>query len=283
LSYAYDARPVGARDWDAERRQFRPSTGGLLGRLSGGTNYQSWEEFWQGIEERAVVHAHWHAHPELIDLLRRDHLPVVTMARHPLDVLISHLAWVNRNLHEDLGLNELKGATPISSAFSDFATGELAQWLLSITPGWWLREDVLRVRYEKMVEDPAATLTELTNRLGPPRQSVEETLAASERESLKKEPSPLVRLLPGTIRSRVVGAWSALSGSRRSFVEQHRERKHYWQGRPGLWRELVPQEIAEPVAAAHTQSFESLGYACDPDPTLTAEQAEQNWSRYIDS
>ncbi|MEX2236928.1 MAG: sulfotransferase domain-containing protein [Dehalococcoidia bacterium] len=287
LSHLYDAAPVGARDWDATTGSFATDGGaGLVGRLiqrAAGQDYATWPQFWGSLPSRAIIHAHWHAHPPLVEELADRGVPVVTMARHPLDVLISHLAWVNRNQSEDLGLSFLRGATPTSEAFLDFATGKLAQWLLAITPGWWLREGVARVRYEDLADDPQRELKALAEALGLERRlSVEDALAAAGRESLQQKASGVAGFLPSPVRGRLLALWAGLSrGSRRAFVEQHRERKHYWQGTPGLWREFLPAESARTIAAAHQQSFECLGYDCDPDPNLTPAEAEANWLRRL--
>jgi hypothetical protein len=52
---------------------------------------------------------------------------------------------------------------------------------------------------------------------------------------------------------------------------------HMWKGQPGLWKHLIPPQLARAVAEAHPDAFGRPGYACDPDESLTPAQAEANW------
>jgi len=56
---------------------------------------------------------------------------------------------------------------------------------------------------------------------------------------------------------------------------------HFWQGRPGLWRHLLPAAEARAIAAAHADIFTALGFDCDPDPALDALAADRNWVRLV--
>jgi hypothetical protein len=278
LAHLYDAQPVGARNWDHESGRFAPDGHhGFLYRLTH-KHYDDFSDYWDTLPPRAIVHAHWHAHPEVVTALQDRAIPTITVARHPLDVLISHLAWVNRNTTDDLGLSSLKGATPVSPAFVDFATGELAQWLLSITPGWWLR-DIVRLRYEDLRADAEKEVQRIADEIAVPiRGNLDHALQSSDLGRLQSGNGTLLtRLIPARQRSMILSLWSRLHGSREAYVEQHRERKHFWQGQPGLWRSFLPSGQAERIAAAHQPSFDLFNYPVDPDPNLTPAQAESNW------
>ena len=58
-------------------------------------------------------------------------------------------------------------------------------------------------------------------------------------------------------------------------------RYHFWQGKPGLWRTLLTAAEVEVLAPALTSTLAELGYACDPDPSLTAAQADANWINLV--
>ena len=94
---------------------------------------------------------------------------VVTVARHPLDVLVSILHfsrhepqildWLNGEAIDSLEI--LADATPISDQFVEWACGEGAGRLLAVTHDWWDQPKVCRIRYERLIVDPRAELTRL--------------------------------------------------------------------------------------------------------------------------
>jgi hypothetical protein len=116
--------------------------------------------------------------------------------------------------------------------------------LLGITTDWWDRDDTISVRYEDLVRDPSAELRRLAEDLGPTRcDSIDAVVAAN-----------------------------TLGALRKTSVNNH-----YWKGRPGLWRSLIPPEEAEELRAALAPTLDRLGYSIDPDRSLTARQADRNW------
>jgi hypothetical protein len=213
------------------------------------------EAFCDSLPPEAVVQIHWRRTPEMADRLRRHGFRVLTVARHPLDVLISilHFSWYEPETRSWLlgeGGNEdwLRAAMPRCRPFVEYATGPRAAALLSVTPDWWDQPDVTRVRYERMVADPHAGLTELTAQFGTSRgASVQAVLDACSMDS-----------------------------SRRGSVNNH-----FWKGQPGLWRSLLPAAEANEILSAVRPLCDRLGYEADPDATLTAAEADANWLRLV--
>jgi hypothetical protein len=203
-----------------------------------------------------VVHQiHWMRTPEFVAELQSHGFTVVTVARHPLDTLVSilHFAWYDDDTRHWLlgagGSEEfLRGASPRSRPFLDYACGPRAAALLAVTADWWQQPGVVSVRYEDMVRDPAGELTKLAAAVGPPRGATVETVVAA----------------------------TTLDQLRRDSTNNH-----YWKGKPGLWREYLPAAEATEIATAHAGVFARLGYACDPDPGLTAAAADWTWVRHI--
>lgn len=65
-------------------------------------------------------------------------------------------------------------------------------------------------------------------------------------------------------------------GRRLRFLSEARHH-HFWQGRrPGLWREVLPDDVARAIARAQPSILE-LGFAVDP-VGVTAEQARRRWA-----
>jgi hypothetical protein len=48
-------------------------------------------------------------------------------------------------------------------------------------------------------------------------------------------------------------------------------------GQPGLWRRLLPAEIAKVIGEKHRGVLDALGYECNPDPALGVAEAERAW------
>jgi Sulfotransferase domain len=288
LTYIYEAVPAGARDFDPAANTFRDDPrGGLVGALlkrTANDRYRTWDELWRTLPERCVVHTHWAAYPAVVDELAARRYPVATMARHPLDILVSHLAWVNRSSHDDFGLPELRGLQPTSPAFVEWASSDLARWLLGITGGWWLRDGVVRLRYEDLIADPRGELARAVDEIGiAPLRSLDEAIAESELSRLKKEPAGLGQLVPQRQRAALHSLRRSLakSDARAAFIDEHRARRHFWQGKPGLWRELLPMQQAQAIAGAHEELFGFFNYECDHDPGLTAEDAHETWTALL--
>jgi SAM-dependent methyltransferase len=212
---------------------------------------------WRALPDRAVLQLHWHPTEELLLLLERNAFRTVALARHPLDVLISILQFAQREPRTARWLNgeggderTLIGADPCSIAFREYATGPRARALLETTV-LWRRSGRLdaAVGYEDLVAGPHGELSRLAETLA-------EAAAAPARD--------------------VVAA--------NDFAHLRAESRngHFWRGRPGLWRTLLPAELARQIAAAQEASFVELGYDVDPDPALTEQQARGEWARLQD-
>jgi len=181
---------------------------------------------WEALPERCVLQLHWHRTPELLESFDRHGFRVVVLARDPLDVLVSilHFAplepqtarWLDGEAGDE---SAVFGADPASAAFRAYALGPRARALLSVTPEWWPHADA-RVRYEELVADTAAVLGGLV-------------------AALRADP--------------VVPAADAAAAVRFSDLQQEATNGHFWQGRPGLGRELIPPDLAGEI--------QRLGYA----------------------
>ena len=199
---------------------------------------------------RVAFHIHARREPAFRDWVAAHGFRIVALARHPLDVLISILQFA---VHEPDTRQWLDGrhggeemlwaATPRNRAFIEYATGPRAAELLAVTADWWNQPGVLSVRYEDAVADTPGWVAGLAAHFGP----------------LKADPA------------EVAGRFT-LDRQRQGSINSH-----FWQGRPGLWRALLPAAETREIAAAHAGVFATLGYACDPDPALDPATADRNW------
>jgi hypothetical protein len=215
---------------------------------------------WDGLPESCVLQIHWHRTPALRTALWASGFRVVALSRHPLDALISLLHYMFHVLPPDQCLDReggderpIIGAMPRSEAFLGYATGPRGRAMLSVSPEWWADPEALRLRYEDLVGDTAGGLRRLAAALKlKPVRPVEEAVADCSLERLRGS-QPLAQT-----------------------------QRHFWLGQPGLWRRLFCVEEARRLHDAHAAVFSTLGYSCDPDPSLTPAQADANWIGLIE-
>jgi hypothetical protein len=206
---------------------------------------------WSDLPERCVLHLHWGPEPEFLAHLRRHDVHTITIARHPLDVLISILhfctTWpgTSRWLGGRCGNEDsIRGALPTSNEFRKYAAGPRAQALVSVTRDWWSVADCQKLRYEDLVSDPLAEFARLA--------------------------AILERAEPEAIRA-------AVTGNSFERLKPRAQNQHYWRGTPGEWRRFLPASLARELVLACTASFELLNYTCEPDETVTGAQADLLW------
>lgn len=208
---------------------------------------------WSQLPADGVVQIHWPPDPPMLERLEAAGVQVVTPARHPLGVLVSILhfsafedetaRWLDGAGGDERGLI---GASPASEEFLRYAVGSRAHALLSVTPAWWERRHVVRIRYEDLASDPDPVTEGLLAKLG----------------ARARVPVPEV------VRE------NRLAKARRTSRNQH-----FWQGDPALWRRVVPPDVAARIASRHGAILDVLGYCCDPDPSLDALTATARWLR----
>jgi len=207
---------------------------------------------WDSVPADAIVQLHWHRTGPLVERLHEEGFRVVSLARHPLDVLISILhyaprsastaVWLQGEGGDELGL---VGSGPHGPAFLEWAQGRRARALLSVSAEWWDDPSAVQIRYEDLVADAVGGLRHLVERIGVlPVRSLREVVENQRFDNLRDAFNPV----------------------------------HFWKGQPGLWRSLLLAADARAIAASHEAIFATLGYPLDPDDALTVDGADQNWA-----
>lgn len=218
---------------------------------------------WDELQQRCVLQLHWLRVEPFVSLLARHSFRPVVLARHPLDRLISLLHWVvccphpqstwseNPALDGDRGTETpLLAAWPTSEEFLSWACSPRAEALLSVSLQWWAAPGAIHVYYEDLVRSAPNELQRIAEELNvEPAQAPAEIAAEHSMERLRE-----MRQEPP---------------------------QHYWMGRPGLWRRLLPAAEAKLIAAAHPRSFHEFGYVCDPDEGLSRSEAERTWRELV--
>lgn len=209
---------------------------------------------WAELPAEVVLQLHWRREPELVARLADGGFQVLTIARHPFDVLISILHFCVYDSESEQWLlgrggteAPIYGAMPRSRSFIAYAKGPRATELLAVTPDWWHQPDVHKVQYEALVQNTQATLRTLEEQLGPFRAA-----------------------LPRVIEQCSFGQ-----------LRQGARNNHFWKGQPGLWQQLLPAaEVAELWGSLGSRC-EELGYEAIADPTLTAAAADARWIELV--
>ena len=208
------------------------------------------ELFIQELPEQLVAQIHWLPEKTFCDSLTRQAIKVISIARHPLDTLLSIWHFIQHEPNTVLWLDgagkidlELAGKSPTSAEFLNYARGEGAKALLEVTEQWWQLPETLCVRYEDMVANPHQTLSQIF-------------------QFIEQEP---ILPIPEILQLNTLARFQA--------TPNH----HAWQGRPGLWRELIPASTAIAIYEAHCDLFKTLDYVCDPDWDLSDSEATMRW------
>jgi hypothetical protein len=188
------------------------------------------------IPERAIVQLHWYREPRFQRFLQDNGFKTLVLSRHPLDVLVSILNFIR---YEPLTARWLEGNAeipasligepPISRAFVQYATSWGAENVLSISYQWWHDSHAVKVRYEDLVKRPHKALLSLAREFDP--------AARDENGAIGRFSVPFFQSLPN---------------------------KHGWQGRPGLWRELIVYFDARAIYQRHRRVFEVMDYSVRP-------------------
>jgi Sulfotransferase domain len=206
--------------------------------------YSPSEINWKRLQERFVIQLHWPRTDELIHTLTNEGVRVISIARHPLDVLISVLEfaqkepstnkWIAGDGGDESGL---LGSTIHDADFVAWCAGERAMRLLQITPGWWDDPTTIRVRYEDLESDPEKHFDLLLREIGrDPQRDLGEVIS-------ENDPARLDRLSGGV---------------------------HVSQARSGRWRELFDQEAIDHLCDVYEPLMTRLGYrsgSCAGRPT----------------
>lgn len=191
---------------------------------------------WEKVPINSIVQMHWRVRPDVLSICRDFEFQPVVIVRHPLDVLISVLhfctyepdtrCWLDGEAGDE---SSIWGKDPTDPAFAAYATSARAAALLASSAEWVGRQTPF-VRYEDLV---ARTHSEMGEFL----------------RGLSAEP---VCPLPAVIDANTLIKSQAADTNH-----------HFWQGRPGIWREVTGRDLACRIQQAHAGVFESLGYGID--------------------
>jgi hypothetical protein len=210
----------------------------------------NWTDLPSELPKDCILQIHWYREPNFQSLLRENKFRLIVLARHPLDVLLSVLHFIRyepltaRWLEGNCAISpELIESSPVSAAFGRYGTSWGAENLLSISYQWWHDPTALRIRYEDLVRDPKGEFTAIAKAFDGTTDRLETVLQEISFETFRAMPN-----------------------------------RHGWQGKPGLWRRLIPTTTALKIYAYHRGVFNVLGYSI-PLSLTTRATAKRNWER----
>jgi hypothetical protein len=194
-----------------------------------------------------ILQIHWEHEPAFVHWLTEREFSVLTIARHPLDTLLSAIRfsyhnssvarWLDGRARMPVRLGE---AGTASDEFLAYCLSDGAAALLAISAGWWSPAS-LGLRYEDVVADPIGELRPIIERLGGSEDKLKEAIAKYSLEGMRE-----------------------LHG------------QHGWRADPGHWKHLVPTVAAVRIYLRHRSVFKTLSYGM-PVSCTTAASAARNW------
>jgi hypothetical protein len=212
----------------------------------------NWTDVPEKLPKDCILQIHWYREPNFQSFLRQNGFRLMVLARHPLDILLSVLHFVR---HEPMTARWLEGncaispelieSSPVSAAFERYAMSWGAENLLSISYQWWHDPAALRIRYEDLLGDPKGKFAAIAKAFDGPPDTLELILQETNFETFRAMPN-----------------------------------RHGWQGRPGLWRRLIPTVTALKIYAYHRRVFNALGYPI-PLWLTTHANAKRDWERLV--
>src|ERR1700722_5548124 len=180
---------------------------------------------WTRLPERAVIHLHWPRTAYLQSLLAGAKVNVVTMSRHPFDVLVSILrlaqtepetiGWLWGRGGDEEGLVDVD---PSSEEFAQWAMSDRALNLLEVTSSWLVDSRVERISYERLVASP--------------EQEVGRFLQGLSLLPVRPIDEAVDRFTPDRVNERM-GI------------------QHTWTATTDMWRQVIPTDLADQLRARY--------------------------------
>lgn len=206
---------------------------------------------WSRLPDRAVIQLHWPRTTYLQRLLEGAGFKVVTITRHPFDVLVSilrlaqtepeTLGWLWGSGGDEEGLLDVD---PTSQEFAQWAMSERAFNLLAVTSSWQTDNRATRVSYESLVRSPEEEMERLLEQLSiPPVKPIDEA----------------VRMFTP------------------DRVNERNGMQHAWTATTDMWREVIPSDLAEQLAIRYDRLLQQLGYVSSVESKTDRRTAMARW------
>lgn len=186
---------------------------------------------------------------KLANYLLDNDYKVITVARHPLDVLISILhftqvrtdpvQWLDGAAH----IEDLRGLDPSSEKFIEWCLGDNASRVLAITYEWACSGKARVVRYEDLLENPIESFKDAVSYVGG-----------------KTDSSKIIQ----TIEKFDINFF-------------RKANKHGWKAKKGNWINFFTINDAQSIYNRHKDIFELFDYDVSSAQNVRREQNLDRW------
>lgn len=212
---------------------------------------------WQRLPERAVVSLHWPRTAYLSALLSEADVKVVTITRHPFDVLLSVLRfaqtdpdtreWLWTRGGDEEGIVDVDPANP---QFAEWAMSERASALLEVTSSWIAHRHAAIVNYEALVRSPEDEVRRLLARLSlQPIRPIKEAVEL---------------FTPETV-NRLVGQAHARTAA------------------TGSWQETLPTDLVDLLRVRYRHTLRKLGMSATSGSGVDPADAAARWRMSVEA
>lgn len=239
----------------ANPRSGNNAIGETLSRVTGWDKQSSPVGFidFNAIEKPTIILYHVTRQNFLTEFKAHNPYRVVTIKRHPFDVLLSAFRF---NQKSASGIHWLHGSVfptpyygkdknPLSKEFIDWAMGDGGGAVLSSTVSW-VNDANATIRYEDYIDDPQATTKKLLDDL-----------------SVKYNAADTKRAVTDIKDNYLIGSHN----------------QHRWSSDKYNWPKFMSRETAEALYKYHQPVFEALGYDIKVDKYLTKSEIRKNISK----
>lgn len=182
---------------------------------------------------------------------------VITIARHPFDVLISAFRFAQKEPQCSYWLNGkvfpepimYKNTNPSHKQFRKWAKSKKAKRALNVSVSWWEMADA-KLKYEELLSNTKLTITKLLKDLDLDTISSEEHIE---------------KVISEVTNNYLVGS----------------ENQHRWKGLAGNWKNYISPQLAQELYSYHKDVFDKLDYKVEatdyPDENSRIKNCLEDW------
>lgn len=208
----------------------------------------NWLDIDNNIPERIILQIHWYREPNFQKWLKEHKFQVLSITRHPLDILLSVIHFIKFAKQTDRWLEgnvsipkNLVYSSPYDGEFINYALSFGAENLLSISYQWHQDLDAIKLRYEDCILNTENVLADLVNKLGGESKDISTHLDNWKIDKFKQQ-----------------------------------DNRHGWQGKSGLYKKCIPTLDACKIYERHKKIFQVLEYEIE-HYSLSITEAQKNW------